>query len=117
LSKWAGKFNEDDIEEDTGIAAAKNTHQSIQTITGRPGGLEATDTMASEAREGISKIPAGQLQPGMVLSATGATVLSGPEAGVRTPSGKVELTIKTRSGVRRSVTWGKHTKIGVRSAE
>jgi len=38
-------------------------------------------------------------------------------AGARTPSGKVEVTLKTKDGKTKTSTWGKTTKIGVKEKE
>jgi len=49
VSKWASKFNEEEVEEGGyGVAGAQNMNPEIQNVTGRPGGLEQNDVMTSE---------------------------------------------------------------------
>lgn len=38
-------------------------------------------------------------------------------AGLHTPSGKVEVTLKTKSGKTKTAMWGKTTTIGIKSKE
>jgi hypothetical protein len=59
-------------------------------------------------------LSASQLRPGDVLVPTSTTVISAPEAGARTPSGKVDLTVRYRNGTERWVTWGARTRMRVR---
>ena len=54
------------------------------------------------------------LAPGMTLAGTGCTVLTRPVRDLSTPAGKVELTIRTLSGVVRNVTWSARTPINAR---
>lgn len=49
----------------------------------------------------MRRVQARELQAGDVLIPTGRTVLARPTAGVRTPSGKVELTLDCRGEARR----------------
>jgi hypothetical protein len=54
-----------------------------------------------------------QLTVGDELS-SGAKVISNPVAGLRTPSGKVEIGIEYPGGNRKLQIWGKNTTIGVK---
>lgn len=61
----------------------------------------------------IERTTIGQLQRGDRLVGSGTVVLVPPSAGVRTPSGKVDLRVEWPNGSRRWHTWGKHTKVNV----
>ena len=60
------------------------------------------------------KVTAASLTPGMTLAGTGCTVLTRPARDLTTPTGKVEITIRTITGRVRTVTWGARTPIHVR---
>jgi hypothetical protein len=55
----------------------------------------------------------GDLRVGDKLLGSGTKVLVAPSAGVRTPSGKVDLRVEWPCGAKRWHTWGKHTKVEV----
>ena len=55
---------------------------------------------------------AQQLKKGDIIT-SGDEVIS-VSSGVRTPSGKVEVTLKNKKGITRTSTWGKTTMIGVK---
>lgn len=60
-----------------------------------------------------TRTTAGALTPGMTLAGTGCTVLTRPVRDLRTPAGKVKLTIRTLTGAVRTVTWGARTFVHV----
>ena len=55
-----------------------------------------------------------QLRVGDVLLGSGTTVLVAPTAGVRTPSGRMDLKVRWPSGSERWHCWGRHTEVTVR---
>lgn len=61
------------------------------------------------------KVPAKDLRPGDFCVASRQTVL-GVAVGVRTPTGKVEVTLERENGTRRVAHWNRSTRIGVRRA-
>jgi hypothetical protein len=64
---------------------------------------------------GIIKKEVRYLKKGDVLSGNGAEVISDPTAGLRTPTGKMEIGIKYPNGVQKIQTWGKYTVVGVKT--
>lgn len=58
---------------------------------------------------------AQHLKKGDIIG-SGDEVLS-VSAGAKTPSGKVEVTLKTKAGKTKTSTWGKTTKVGVKEKE
>lgn len=63
------------------------------------------------------KVQAQHLQPGDIIG-SGEKVISNPQAGVRTPKGKVEVLLETyrvdgSKMFTRLATWGKYTMINV----
>lgn len=57
------------------------------------------------------RVPADTLQPGDVTRGTGETVIR-VSAGVRTPSGKVDVVLE-KNGRQRTATWRSRTVIAV----
>lgn len=57
------------------------------------------------------------LSVGDVLSGSGAKVISAPVAGLKTPSGKIEIGIEYPNGQKRLQTWGKYTIVSVNVPE
>jgi len=55
---------------------------------------------------------AQQLKKGDIIT-SGDEVIS-VSSGVRTPSGKVEVTLKNKKGITKTSTWGKTTMVGVK---
>ena len=54
------------------------------------------------------------LSVGDVLTGSGAKVISAPVAGLKTPSGKVEIGIEYPNGIKKTQIWGKYTVVGVK---
>ena len=50
---------------------------------------------------------------GDVLSGSRSKVISAPTAGIKTPSGKVEIGIEYPNGIKKTQTWGKYTVVSV----
>lgn len=63
-----------------------------------------TDTIRKQVRD---------LKVGEVLAGSGTEVLIAPTAGVRTPTGKVDLKVRWPSGQEKWHTWGKYTEVSV----
>lgn len=61
----------------------------------------------------MMKVRARELQPGDVLKGTGETIVR-VSAGVRTPTGKVEVTMQRPDGSTRVGIWNRATMIGVK---
>lgn len=66
---------------------------------------------------GVIKKEVRFLKTGDVLAGSGAEVISEPTAGLRTPTGKVEIGIKYPNGVQKLQTWGKYTIVGVKTPD
>jgi len=59
------------------------------------------------------RVQARNLKPGDVTRGTGETVVR-VSAGLRTPSGKVEVTLTDGERIR-TATWGKYTEISIQT--
>ena len=57
------------------------------------------------------------LQPGMVLSFTGAKVLTHPYSGISTGRGKVDFIVETKSGAKIQKSWNRHTIVVINCDE
>ena len=96
LSRYQG--NEKEIEEVK--AELERRKQAIK---------EASYKTSSNSKE------AQHLKKGDIIT-SGDEVVS-VSAGAKTPAGKVEVTLKTKSGSTKTSTWGKTTKVGVKPKE
>lgn len=59
------------------------------------------------------KVKAKDLKVGDYLPMTQSTVVVAPSAGLKTPRGKVDLTVEFSNGQRQTKTWNKNTDISV----
>lgn len=57
------------------------------------------------------------LSVGDVLTPTMNKVVVAPSAGIKTPSGKVDLVVETPKGERYLKTWGKYTEVSIKDKE
>lgn len=57
------------------------------------------------------------LSVGDVLTGSGAKVVSAPTAGIKTPSGKVEIVVEYPNGQKSLRVWGKYTVVNVNVPE
>ncbi len=58
---------------------------------------------------------ARDLSVGDVLVFTNCKVVVAPSAGIKTPSGKIDLVVEYPNGNRVTKTWNKNTKINIKS--
>lgn len=78
-------------------------------------GLDETVSEEPTMKEASNSKEAQHLKKGDIIT-SGDEVVS-VSAGAKTPAGKVEVTLKTKSGKTKVSVWGKTTKIGVKSKE
>jgi hypothetical protein len=82
-------------------------YDSDTTVCSFERGMQLEESSAVEQKE------VNQLKPGDVL-ASGIEIESQPWIGARTPSGKMHVNVRRGDNVW-TATWGKYTKVGVRS--
>jgi hypothetical protein len=66
---------------------------------------------------GIKKTEVRHLKVGDKLAGSGVTVISPPTAGIKTPTGKMEIGIEYPNGKKYLKIWGKYTVVGVKTED
>ncbi len=64
----------------------------------------------------ITKKEVRHLKAGDVLSGSGAKILANPQAGLKTPPGKLEVYVEYAGGKKKMQLWNKYTVVGVKDA-
>jgi hypothetical protein len=92
------------------LGPSESNYEGYRSTWNRLKGVnEASYKTSSNSKE------AQHLKKGDIIG-SGDEVVS-VSAGTKTPSGKVEVTLKTKSGSTKVSTWGKTTKVGVKTKE
>lgn len=103
-----------DIADELGLGEYENDEPSAGKYVSRRD-IEETVEEAKSYKTSSNSKEAQQLKKGDILT-SGDEVVS-VSAGAKTPSGKVDVTVKTKSGKTKTNTWGKTTKVGVKQKE
>jgi hypothetical protein len=113
----SGKKSEEDLSDDDFILFPLDKANNMYVPGGRWKEKKKLDNKVNEAsyKTSANSKEAQYLKKGDIIG-SGDEVVS-VSAGAKTPSGKIEVTLKTKDGKTKTSTWGKTTKVGVKAKE